>query len=110
MTQFESVSQEFANSEIAVVFIAAEKHRGFFKPESFFHKHPSSFPFLLDEDRSVTKTWGVYQRLRADAFNIARPATFVVDRGGMIRWIYVGKNQTDRPGLEEVLSHAAASR
>jgi peroxiredoxin Q/BCP len=110
MAQFESSKQRFIDAGITVVFIAAEKRSGLFKPEKFFRKNPSSYPFLLDEDRSVTKAWGVYQRLRADAINIARTATFVVDSAGLVRWIYVGTSQTDRPDLELVLSRAIAAR
>lgn len=109
MAQFESFKQQFAAAGIAVIFIAAEKRLGIFKPEKFFARRPSSFPFLLDEDRSVTKAWGLYQRLRTDAINIARPATFVVDSSGNVRWIYVGANQLDRAPIETVLKEATAA-
>jgi peroxiredoxin len=86
-----------------LVFIAAEKRGHMFKPEEFLRKHPVPFPFLLDEERTVTKLYGVYHRLGTDAINIARPATFVVSRDGVIRYIYVGTSQTDRSPVEEVL-------
>lgn len=110
MAQFESAKQEILDAGTKVLFVAAEKRAGIFKPERFFETHPSSFPFLLDEDRSVTKAWGVYQRLKTDAINIARPATFIVDTGAVIRWIYVGENQMDRPALDEVLRQAASAK
>jgi methyl-accepting chemotaxis protein len=106
MAQFEPMKERFVEAGVSVVFIAAQKRGGLFKPEKFFQKHPSSWTFLLDEDRSVTKAWGVYQRLRTDAVNIARPATFVVDASRAIRWIYVGSNQFDRPPIATVLEHA----
>ena len=106
MAQFESFRSQFEEAAVSVVFIAAEKRTGLFKPEKFFQQHPSSFPFLLDEDRSVTKAWGVYQRLRVDAIRIARPATFILDRKAFVQWIYVGQNQTDRARVEEVLGQA----
>ena len=87
-----------------LVFIAAEKKNGMFNPMKFLEAHPFSFPFLLDEDRTVTKSYGVYQRLGIDAINIARPATFVVGRDGTIRYLYVGSSQVDRAPLDEVLS------
>lgn len=110
MAQFESYKQQFSEAGVRVVFIAAQKHGGMFKPEKFFDKTPSSFPFLLDEDRSVTKAWGVYQRLRADAINIARPATIVVDQNSVVRWIYIGASQADRPDLQVVLEQALAAK
>lgn len=87
----------------SLLYIAAEKRGGLFKPEQFMAKHPISFPFLLDEDRRVTKAYGVHHRIGMDAFNIARPATFVVDRSGAVRFIFVGKDQHDRAEIASVL-------
>lgn len=86
-----------------VVFIAAEKRDGIHKPAKFLAQHPLSFPFLLDEDRSVTKAYGLYHRMGLDAINIAHPATLVIDRGGIVRYIYRGSSQQDRAPLEQVL-------
>jgi len=88
----------------SLVFIPAEKPPGIFKPDQYLETHPISFPFLLDEDRSVTKSYGVYQRLRKDAFNIAAPATFVVDKNQKIQFAYAGSSQHDRAPLEQVLA------
>lgn len=86
-----------------MVYIAAQKHGGLFSPQKYLDDHPLSFPFLLDEDRSVTKQYGVYHRLGIDAINIARPATFVVGKGGIVCYGYVGSTQLDRSPIEEVL-------
>jgi peroxiredoxin len=104
MAQFEPLKDEFARLGASVIFIAAEKRGGMFKPERFFVKNPVSFPFLLDENRAVTKVYGVYHRIGKDAFNIAHPATFVVGRDRNIRWIYVGESQHDRAPLDSVLA------
>jgi len=85
------------------VFVAAEKREGMFKPAKFLEKHPVSLPFLLDEDRAVTKAYGLYHRLGKDAFNIAHPATVIIDSGGTVRYIYRGENQTDRAPVEQVM-------
>ena len=104
MAQFESLQDEVNRSGAALVFIAAEKRGGMFKPEKYLVEHPISFPFLLDEDRAVTKAYGVYKRLGVDSFNIARPATFVVDAQGVVRYIHVGAGQTDRAPASEILA------
>ena len=85
------------------MFVAAEKREGMFKPAKFLEKHPVSLPFLLDEDRAVTKAYGLYHRLGKDAFNIAHPATVIIDSGGTVRYIYRGENQTDRAPIEQVM-------
>ena len=86
-----------------LVFIAAEKRNGMFNPQKYLEEHPTPFPFLLDEDRSVTRAYGVYHRLGIDAINIAKPATFVLGRDGKIRYVYIGSSQLDRSPIEEVL-------
>lgn len=102
MAQFESYKNEIERYG-SLVYIAAEKRSGMFHPEKFLREHPVSFPFLLDEDRTVTKAYGVYHRIGRDAFNIARPATFLVDGYGMSRFTYVGIDQKDRAPIEAVL-------
>ncbi len=103
MAQLESYSPEIKNAGAQLVYIAAEKREGMFKPVKFLEEHPVSFPFLLDEDRSVTRAYGLYHRIGVDAFNIAHPATLVVDRLATVRYVYRGKNQVDRAPVEQVL-------
>jgi hypothetical protein len=121
MAQFESRRNEIEAAGAQVAFIAAEKRNGLWKPERFFSKHPVSSVFLLDEDRAVTKAYGLHHALATDAFNISHPATLVIarasnDSGGSapntverpfqntIRYIYRGDNQLDRAPLDQVLA------
>ena len=101
MAQVEPIKHELAGA--ALVYVAAEKRNGMFHPEKYFAGHPISFAFLLDEDRRVTKAYGVYHAIGIDALNIAHPATFIVDRQGMIRMIYVGMDQRDRMPVQAIL-------
>jgi peroxiredoxin len=63
----------------------------------------------LDEDRDVTKKYGVHHALATDALNIAHPSTFAIDRSGTVRYIYRGENQQDRAPLEEVVRAVATA-
>jgi len=72
--------------------------------QKFLKKHGLPMPMLIDPDRAVIKRYGVYNRIWFDGFNVARPATFLIDRQGIIRFIYVGSNQLDRPSPEMILS------
>jgi peroxiredoxin len=58
---------------------------------------------LLDEDRSVTRSYGIYHLIGTDALNISRPATFVLERTGIIRFLFVGGSQQDRAPIEHVM-------
>jgi peroxiredoxin len=103
MAQFEPFKDKIERAGAQMMYIAAEKGEGFFKPAKFLEKHPFSFRFLLDEDRAVTKAYGLYHRFGHDAINIAHPASLVVDRQGVLRYIYRGDNQADRAPIEQVL-------
>jgi peroxiredoxin len=103
MAQLEPMKPEIEQAGAQLVYVAAEKRGGMFKPERFLEEHPVSFPFLLDEDRAVTKAYGLYHRLGTDAINIAHPATLVIDGGGTVRYIYRGENQLDRAPVEQVM-------
>ena len=63
-----------------------------------------AFPILIDPDRTVIKRYGVHHRLGLTAFNIARPATFIIDREQRIRFIYVSRGQADRPRHEMLVA------
>ena len=103
MAQFEPYKQEIGQLGASLAYVAAEKRDGVWKPAKYLSGHPVSFPFLLDEDRAVTKAYGLYHALGQDAFRIAYPATLIVDRSGTVRYIYRGDKQTDRAPIEEVL-------
>jgi len=103
MAQFEPLAGEIKDLGEQLVYIAAEKREGLHKPAKFLAKHSVSFPFLLDEDRRVTKAYGLYHRIGLDAINIAHPATLVIDSGAIVRYVYRGSNQLDRAPMEAVL-------
>jgi peroxiredoxin len=106
MAQFEPYKGEIQQAGAQLVYIAAEKGEGVFKPAKYLAAHPFSFPFLLDEDRAVTKAYGLYHRFGRDAINIAHPASLVLDRGSTVRYIYRGDSQTDRAPVETILDAA----
>jgi len=103
MAQLEPLAREVENAKAQVVYIAAEKRDGFFKPVKYLAKNPVSFPFLLDEDRSVTKAYGLYHRVGLDAIHIAHPATLVIDRAGTVCYLYRGSTQFDWAPLEQIM-------
>lgn len=104
MAQLEPHKNEITKVGGDLVYIAAEKKDGLWKPAKYLAENPTSYPFLLDEDRSTTKAYGLYHALGSDAFRIAHPASLVVDRGGMVRYIYRGEDQHDRAPVEQVLN------
>jgi len=110
MAQVESQKRDLEASGARLSYIAAEKRNGVWKPGKFLEKHPVQAPFLLDESREVTKAYGLHHALGADALDIAHPATFLIDRSGVIRYLYRGEGQHDRAPLDEVFRAAGELR
>jgi peroxiredoxin len=103
MAQLELIKSEIKRAGAQMAYIAAEKSTGVWKPAKFLASHPVSFPFLLDEDRTVTKAYGLHHRIGMDALNIAHPATLVIERDRKVGYIYRGDLQTDRAPFDQVL-------
>ena len=64
----------------------------------------SGLPFniLVDESRAVVKLYGVWHHFGFAAWNIARPALFLIAPGGDIRYSFIGESQDEFPGPEEI--------
>jgi len=60
------------------------------------------FNILVDESRDVMKAYGVWHRLGLDAWNIARPALFLIDPSGRIHYSFVGDSQEEFPSPAEI--------
>ena len=64
----------------------------------------SGLPFniLVDESREVLKAYGVWHRFGLDAWNIARPALFLIDSYGKIHFSFIGDSQEEFPSPAEI--------
>jgi peroxiredoxin len=58
------------------------------------------FPLLSDPMGETMRSYGVWD----EEGQIARPAIFVIDRRGVVRYAYVGEDFADRPGDEAVFA------
>ena len=71
-----------------------------------------SFPILLDTSRNTSRDYGVYRTWSRDGFHVTRPAVFFVGASGEVRFIHVGKGETDVPDMKSLLrliEHLVAS-
>lgn len=62
--------------------------------KDFAQEVKTQFPILSDPKADVIRAYGVFNNI----LEIAKPATFIIDSWGIIRWKYVGK------GIETVKS------
>lgn len=64
------------------------------------------FNILVDEHREVAKAYGVWHRAGIDAWNIARPAAFLIDANGIIRSIFVAGRQEEFASIVDLVRQA----
>ena len=62
------------------------------------------FDVLIDERRDVLRAYGVWHRVGFDAWNIARPAVFLIDTDRRIRYSFVANHQREFPTQEDILA------
>ena len=62
------------------------------------------FNILIDESRDVLRQYGVWHRVGLDAWNIARPALFLVEPDRRITYSFVADRQHEFPEHVDILA------
>ena len=101
MGHIRDIYNEFEERGGRVVSILAESLP---RMQEFLRDHNYPFPLLSDVRREVVKAYGVYVRVNFESINISRPAEFVLDQDKTIKYIYVGRIQTDFPPDQEIFA------
>lgn len=108
MRSFQSQLSEFDRRGIRVVAISVDS------PEAnndHRRKLGLSFPLLSDEKRDVARRFGVlHPSGGSDGADIARPAEFLIDSGGIVRWVNLTQSITARARPDEVLQAFDAAK
>ena len=60
------------------------------------------FNILIDQKREVLKAYGVWHAFGMFSWNIARPALFLIDRSGAIRYSFIAHRQDEFPSSAEI--------
>jgi peroxiredoxin len=65
---------------------------------------PTPFPFLIDEDRKLTRELGLFAAewsgSKADQLI---PSEFIIDKNGILKFKYIGQNTADRPSFDYLM-------
>jgi peroxiredoxin len=94
--------REFEQSGIGLVVVSVDAPA---VSKGFRDRLKLTFPMLSDTNRATIKIYEVHDVIA----DIAKPATFVLDGEGVIRWKYVGKGKEDRPPAARLLEEARAT-
>jgi len=65
------------------------------------------FPFLTDSGHGVIDRYGLYNPDDPRGRQLTHPATFVIDKDGVVRWRFVEVDYRVRPGNEDILAALA---
>ena len=60
------------------------------------------FNILIDGERHVSKAYGVWHAFGLFSWNIAKPALFLIDRTGAIRYSFIAQSQEEFPSAAEI--------
>ena len=80
-----------------VLAISAESPE---RSEAYLRSHPLPYPTLVDEDHAVFDAYDVTSRMMSLG---QRPALFVIDADGIVRFEEVGAQQYNIPRNDKVL-------
>ncbi len=62
-----------------------------------------NYPLLIDPSLTVSATYGVAFGMRVHVEVSNRPATFIVDKNGVLQYARLGGNYGDRPKPDEIV-------
>lgn len=89
--------EEFRKREAEIITIAPDTLD---HARAYFRKHALPFPGLVDSTHAVYDRYDVQSRLLSLG---QRPALFIVDKAGIVRYAYLGTQQWEIPSNREVL-------
>jgi len=69
-----------------------------------------SYLFLSDETRTVLRQWDLLHEKGHDGQDISRPAEFLIDPDGIVRWVNLSDNFMQRLDADEALRAIDAVR
>lgn len=101
MRSFQESLSKFEGRGIRVVALSIDPQE---TTKDLKQKRGYTFTFLCDDKAEVIKAWDLFHPGgRRGEQDIARPADYLIDAKGVIRWVNLTENYRDRPKAEDVL-------
>ncbi len=101
MRSLEESKAEFAKRGVRLVAISVD-------PPAVSKKHAAeqgyTFVFLSDETGKVLKGWDLLHEEAHDGHDISRPAEFLIDSAGVVRWRNLSDNFMQRMDADDALA------
>jgi peroxiredoxin len=75
-----------------------------FSNKAFSEKNRLPFPVLSDHNREATRVYGLEMKDYAGlkGYSVAKRSIFIIDKNGIVRWLWVSEDPTVEPDYEQV--------
>lgn len=104
MAELQGLGAELSEAEKAGVEIVAVSPDPNERSQEMAHNLKLAYHFVADRDLAVTRRYGlVHPRGGPNGEDVPAPATIVLDRDGVVRWLSVSRNFQVRPDPGDVL-------
>jgi peroxiredoxin len=104
VAELQGLGAELSEAEKAGVAVIAVSPDGNEQSQTLASRLGLGYRFVADPDLAVTRRWGlVHERGGPYGQDVPRPATVVLDRDGLVRWLSVSRNYQVRPDPGDVL-------
>lgn len=97
--EINAIYEQFLAIDVEVVVLITQSGKSL---QGRLGSYAIPFPILADEAREAARDYGVYQALSWHGIGVTRPAAFIVDKSGVIRFIYVGADDGDTPETDSL--------
>lgn len=97
---------EFGGEEGAAQVLGVDPHESwsakYLLKDSGLETSDLNFPLLMDPSLTVSATYGVAFQMRIHTELSNRPATFIIDKSGIIRYVRRARSFGDRPSPKQI--------
>jgi len=98
MAQLRQDYEQFLSREAEVLVIAPDTLDN---AQAYFKKNQLPYPGLIDDTQTVYEQFDIQSRMLSMG---QRPGLFIIDKGGIVRYAYLGTQQWEIPSNTEVLA------
>ena len=99
--------EQIAELEGTLLIVSCEDRAG---AREYLDGGTCPFSLLIDPFFEASLAFGVFQKFSWGAVNVARPASFIIDRCGFVRHCHVGSSPIDAAPLDDLLEKLLSLR
>ena len=107
MSQFRDKYDEFRRHEVEIATISVDSHHSH---RVWAEQLSIPYPMLSDFNREFIEAYGVPERSVALLHRVSTRSAFLIDAGGIIRYVWYAPPEGSLPPVDEILAAARELR